>query len=244
MAQVIHLSERGVRVFYGRLYNHDYLWFSSNEISKVSMTQPLLHNYALCYALAQKSYRIYIGSIPKYTENWEEEFSTIPVYATPGRAIQISRTAITFNAVDSLTLTTGDSKRLNTPNLGKRVYIDPVWEPLDLKHPEHGYEFYVFTFNDYQLPSVFRLGKKGASVRVRWSEISNPISIFREQPQHPTHIVNPLDITGRLVSYDPISIPPHLLLRSVVLADDWFIFNSRHVVHVPKLVLKRVGCLI
>lgn len=241
MTQAIRLFERGVRVFAGRLYNHDYLWFSSNEISKVSTTQPFLHNYALCYALSQRSYRICVGSTPKYFEDADNEFGAMPLYATPAHASHVQRTTITFNAVDSLTLTTGDSKQMNTPNLGKRVYLNLLWEPQDVERPQLGYEFYVFTFDSYCLPSALRLGKKGAPVRVRWEELPNAVAVYRDEPTRPTHVVNPLDVNGRLVSYDPISIPPHLLLRTATLERDWFVFSGRHAVNVPKRVLTRAG---
>jgi CRISPR-associated protein Csc1 len=241
MAQAIRLYKHGVHVFAGRLYNHDYLWFSSNEISKVSTTQPFLHNYALCYALSQRSYRVCVGSTPKYAKDAEGEFSAMPLYATPAYAKQVQHTTITFNAVDSLTLTTGDSKQINTPNIGKRVYLNMLWEPQDAKHPKLGYELYVFTFDGYRLPSVFRLGKKGAPVRVWWEELPDAVAVFRNEPTQPTHVVNPLDISGRLVSYEPVSIPPHLLLRAVTLERDWFVFSGRHKVLVPKRVLERVG---
>jgi CRISPR-associated protein Csc1 len=241
MAQAIRLYEHGVRVFAGRLYNHDYLWFSSNEISKVSTTQPFLHNYALCYALSQRSYRICTGSTPKYFENPDGEFGAMPLYATPAHASNVRRTTITFNALDDLTLTTGDSKAMNTPNLGKRVYLDLLWERQDTERPKSGYKFYVFTFDDYRLPSAFRLGKKGAPVRVRWEELPNAVAVLRDSPTQPSHVVNPLDISGHLVSYDPISIPPHLLLRIAMLERDWFVFSGAHVIHVPKRVLDRIG---
>ncbi len=243
MSRVIRLGERGVRVFAGRLYNHDYLWFSSNEISKVSTTQPFLHNYALCYALSQRSYRIYSGSVPKYVEDPEGEFGAMPLYSTPAHADSVQRTTITYNAVDALTLTTGDSKKMNTPNLGKRVYLNLLWEPLNVERPRLGYEFYVFTFDDYRLPSVFRLGKKGASVRVRWGELPDAVAVLSEQPQRPTHVVNPLDISGELITYDPVALPPHLLLRTATLDQDWFVFDGNHRVHVPKRVLERIGGL-
>lgn len=243
MPRVIRLGERGVRVFVGRLYNHDYLWFSSNEISKVSTTQPLLHNYALCYALSQRSYRLYSGSIPKYVEDPEGEFGAMPLYATPAHADSVQRTTITYNAVDALTLTTGDSKKTNTPNLGKRVYLNLLWEPLNAERPRLGYEFYVFTFDGCHLPGVFRLGKKGASVRVRWEELPGAVAVFKEQPQGPTHVVNPLDVSGDLITYDPVALPPHLLLRTATLAQDWFVYHGRHRIHVPKRVLKRIGGL-
>lgn len=241
MSQAIRLHERGVRVFAGRLYNHDYLWFSSNEISKVSTTLPILHNYALCYALSQRSHRICVGSTPKYAEDANGEFDAMPLYATPAFASQVQRTTITFNAVDALTLTTGDSKTMNTPNMGKRVYLNLLWELRDTEKPQLGYEFYVFAFDDYRLPRVFRLGKKGSPVRVRWEELPNAVAVFREQSQRPSHVVNPLDVNGKLISYEPISIPPHLLLRNVTLDQDWFVFSGRHAVQVPKRVLTRIG---
>jgi CRISPR-associated protein Csc1 len=241
VTQAIRLFERGVRVFAGRLYNHDYLWFSSHEISKVSTTQPYLHNYALCYALAQRSHRLCIGSVPKYVEDAEAEFGAMPLYATPAQASSVERTTITFNALDDLTQTTGDSGAMNTPNLGKRVYLNLLWERLDAERPKLGYEFYVFTFDGYALPGAFRLGKKGAPVRVRWEELPRAVALFRKREERPTHIVNPLDINGRVVSYDPIAIPPHLLLRAATIEQDWFIFSGRHAVQAPKRVLARIG---
>jgi len=243
MAQTVRLYERGVRIFAGRLYNHDYLWFSSNEISKLSTTQPFLHNYALCYALSQRSHRICVGSVPKYVNDPDGEFGAMPLYATPAHASNVQRTSITFNAVDSLTLTTGDSKTINTPNLGKRVYLDLLWERLDAERPQLGYEFYVFTFDGYCLPGAFRLGKKGTPVRARWEELPNAVAVFREQPQRPTHVVNPLDVSGQLLSYDPVSIPPHLLLRTATVERDWFVFTGQHAIHVPKRVLTRIGAV-
>jgi len=241
MAQTIRLNDSGVRLFAGRLYNHDYLWFSSNEISKVSTTVPILHNYALCYALAQRSHRIAVGSTPKYAVDAENEFGSMPLYATPAQATNVERTTITFNAVDALTLTTGDSKGMNTPNLGKRVYLNLQWETLDMERPKLGYEFYVFTFDGYRLPTAFRLGKKGAPVRVRWNELLNAVAVFRDQPERPTHVVNPLDVSGNITRYEPVAIPPHLLMRSVTVEHDWCVFNGPHVVHVPRRVLARLN---
>jgi CRISPR-associated protein Csc1 len=243
MANAIRLYERGVRVFAGRLYNHDYLWFSSNEISKVSTTQPILHNYALCYALSQRSYSVCVGSMPKYVSDPDAEFGAMPLYATPADATaeNVKRTTITFNAVDTRTLTTGDSKTLNTPNLGKRIYLNLQWEGGNAERPSKGYTFYVFTFDQYHPPGVARLGKKGCPVRLRWDEISQPLALFREGQQRPSHLINPLDVNGQVVSYDPVMIPPHLLLRTPTLAADWWVFSERHAIQVPKRVLERIG---
>ncbi len=241
LEKVIRLNEFGVRVFSGRLYNHDYLWFSFSEVGRLSTTQPFLHNYALCYALSQRSYRATIGSTPWYAQDPDGEFGVMPVYATPAQAVAVTRTTVTYNAVDTLTMTTGDSKRMNTPNLGKRVYLNPLWEKRDERNPQLGYELYVFAFGDYRLPGVFRLGKKGTPVRAVWEELPAPAAVFRDRVERPSHLVNPLDVTGRFVNYDPISVPPHLLLRAAGIQDDWFVFSGRHAVHVPRRVIARVG---
>jgi hypothetical protein len=59
--------------------------------------------------------------------------------------------------------------------------------------------------------------------------------------QRPTHLVNPLDVNGRVVSYDPVMIPPHLLLRAATLSEDWWVFSEGHAIQVPKHVLARIG---
>jgi CRISPR-associated protein Csc1 len=241
VANTINLRQTGIRLFHGRLYNHDYLWFSSNEISKVATTQPFLHNYALCYALSQRSYRTFVGSVPRYAEDPEGEFGAMPLYATPAKTLNIERTTITFNAVDDRTLTTGDSKSSNTPNLGKRTCLNLLWERLDHPRPNLGYEVYVFTFDGYFLPGAFRLGKKGSPMRARWEELPDPVATFQEDTAQPSHVINPLDVSGQFISYEPVALPPHLLLQSVQLAYDWFVIHGNHRVHVPKRVLVRAG---
>jgi len=241
----IRLADHGVRLFAGRLYNHDYLWFSSTEISKVSTTLPVIHNYALTYALASFSYAAYRGNTPRYFEDLPQ----MPLYTTPAAAENARRTTITYNAVDSLTLRTDVGPGVNTPNLGWRVYLDPMYESVGTPKPAMGYTFYAFLFvkeheamfGASQPQGAFRLGKKGAPVRVRWQEVTNPIAVFREGSTRPGHLVNPLDVAGQVKSFDVIGIPPHLLFRGVEIANDWFIFGGGVPIHLPKTVRERIG---
>lgn len=240
----INLADYDVRVFAGRMYNHDYLWFSSTEISKVSTTLPVIHNYALTYALSAFSYAAYWGNTPRY----KEDLAQMPLYATPATAKIASRTKITYNAVDSLSLRTDVGPSVNTPNLGWRVYLDPVYARRG-RETEKGYTFYAFVFvrahtalfGDSRPQSVFRLGKKGAPVRVWWQEIAKPVAVFREEPTRAVHPINPLDVSGNVRAFDVIGIPPHLLLRSAEIANDWFILGSGAPIHLPKVVRERIG---
>ncbi len=242
----INLAEYGVRVFSGRLYNHDYLWFSSTEISKVSTTLPVIHNYALTYALSAFSYAAYWGNAPRYAE----DLAQMPLYTTPAAAQQnVARTKLTYNAIDSLSLRTDVGPGVNTPNLGWRICLDPLYDAPDKPKPEKGYTFYAFVFaqahqaqfGNARPQSVFRLGKKGAAVRVHWREVDAPRAIFREEVTRPGHLVNPLDVSGEVRAFDAVNIPPHLLLRSVEIVNDWFIFGASAPIHLPKTVLKRIG---
>ncbi len=232
---VIELNQKGIRVFFCKLYNHDYLWFSSSEISKISVTYPVIHNYALSYSLSDHSYGVYLGSTPRY----EEDLARMPLYATPAVAEFCTKTAITYNAMDDRTLRTdtGPPGAL-TPMLGQRVYINPVFQSSELS-VIFGFRFYVFTFNGSVPRGVVRIGKKRIPARVEWEEIKNPRAIFKEDEVQPTHLVNPLDLTGEATRYEIISIPPHLLLRSASVKADWFVFAGRHAIQVPKRVIDR-----
>ena len=236
MPESIRLREYGIRLFACRLYNHDYLWFSSYEISKVSTSWPIIHNYALAYSLGDFSYGISTNAVPRY----QEDLAQIALYATPAVATQWSRTRITYNAVNSRSLRTDDAPRgINSPDLGWRYYIDPVFAIGDGLKASLGFSCYLFTFNGSHPKGVTRLGKKGAAMRIRWEELQDPLATFRNEPVRPSHPLNPLDITGRADVYDPVSIPPHLILRTAAIRDDWFVFAGPHRVHVPRRVLQR-----
>jgi CRISPR-associated protein Csc1 len=239
MSSTIDLSGR-VRVFAGRLYNHDYLWFSSTEISKVSVTLPVLHNYALSYALSHFERGVSIGSTPQYAT----DLAAMPLYVTPAQALSAERTVVTFNAIDSVTLRTDIKPNVNTPDLGKRVYLDPVYEQRSsVQSPAKGYQVYAFSFDQRAPRGVTRLGKKGCPIRIYWTELQRPIARLLNEPQRPSHPLNPLDVSGQLLRYEPIAIPPHLLVREAEIAHDWFITSSGHHIHVPKLVLARLEAL-
>jgi CRISPR-associated protein Csc1 len=225
------LPEVDRRLYAGRLYNHDYLWFSSFEISKTAATAPLIHNYALSYALSGYSYGIYSGNAPRYAEDLDRML----VYATPARSEgTVQRTRFTQNAVNSRTLRTDDApKGINSPALGWRLVLNPVWRDR-VGEVEHGFTFYVFADSAHPPPALVRLGKKGCPIRVEWEEIANAQCVFVESSVTPSHAVNPLDVSGQIVTYEPVSIPPHLVMRRAEIKADWFVISGEHRVQVPR----------
>jgi CRISPR-associated protein Csc1 len=231
MDKPIRLNEIGIRLYAVRLYNHDYLWFSSFEISKTAGTAPAIHNYALSYAISNYSYGIFFTGGPKY----EEDLASMPAFATPARPVgKPASTRFTQNAINSLTLRTDDAPRgINSPALGYRLVLDPVWRVVDGERDPSGFSFYVFAKAGYLLPSVVRLGKKGCPVRMDFNEIKDPIAVRTQTVVQPTHAVNPLDVQGDIKAYQPIPMPPHLILKVADIQNDWFVFSGSHVVHVP-----------
>lgn len=232
MSELLDLNTQGIRLYAGRLYNHDYLWFSSFEISKTAATSPLVHNYALSYAISGYSYGVYVGSTPRY----ENDLASMPAYSTPARPLgPVSRTRLTQNAVNSRSLRTDDAPRgSNSPSLGWRLVLDPLWRNNGVSEPLSGFSFYLFAKSEFRPPAVVRLGKKGCPVRVEWQEIVRPVAKFVEDPVHTSHAVNPLDMQGEVLSYDPVPIPPHLIFRVAEIRNDWFIFSEQHRVHLPR----------
>ena len=227
-----------LRVFRGELYNHDYLWFSSTEISTVSTTLPYLHNYALCYALSQYERGVAFGSTPTY----DADLENMPLYTTPAvSGAFVETTKLRFNAVDAKTLKTDHRLNVNAPKLGQRTYLNPIFAAKSSAKSTVAYLFYLFSYNGDHPRSVMRLGKKGCPVRIEWEEMRRPSAVWSQTPVRPSHPVNPLDVTGTITRFDPVMLPPHLLLRVADIQHDWFIRQGRHNVHVPKRVAARVG---
>ena len=236
MKRTIRLADYGIRIFRATLETHDYLWFSSYDASGFSSTEVALHNYALSYALSRYERGLSFGRAPDY----ETDLAAMPLYTTPADLVRESnpyfgKVVHTWNAVDTLTQRTDDPafKDRNTPMLGKRSAVTPGTR----------FAFYVFTFDGRRPPGAIRLGKKRAPCRVIYVEVSNPVARYDEDVFTVSHLVNPLDVTGKVLAFTIVNIPPFLLLRDARLQGDYVVADRegrrRNVVHIPKRVLAR-----
>jgi CRISPR-associated protein Csc1 len=176
MSDRLDLGAQGIHLYAGHLYNHDYLWFSSLEISKTAATLPLIHNYALSYALSGYSYGVYHGNTPRY----DADLTAMPAYATPARPERsVARTRFTQNAINSRTLRTDDAPRgSNSPALGWRLVLNPVWRGAADPAGQPGFSFYLFARDPFRPPAVVRLGKKGCPIRLQWDEIAPAVAVL------------------------------------------------------------------
>ena len=238
MMEYLDLKEHGIRLYRGNIFNHDFLWFSSSEIAQVSNTWPILHNYALTYALGQFSHGLSFGTTPTY----EEDLPKIPLHATPALNYRAKKCSLTFNAIDDLTQRTDTGGKLNTPSIATRIVIVPEKKSKSNaeKKVEEGYILYCFVWDEYRLPGAFRLGKKGCAMRAFWEEVDAERAVFIEEPVTPAHPVNPLDIAGELVWYEPVLIPPHMVFRRAQIKGDYFVPDKNRMVLLPKRIQERI----
>ncbi len=236
MQPKIRLADHGIRLFYAVLEPHDFLWFSSYDVSTVSSTEVVVHNYALTYALS----RFERGVVTKQAPTYEEDLTQMPFYATPADLLLrdnpfAGKVKQTWNALDTRTQQTQDPdfKKRNTPMLGTRVAIAPMTK----------FFFYVFTLEGQLPPGAIRLGKKRAPCRIHYTEIDKPVARYQDHTFATSHLVNPLDVRGNVEAFNPINIPPHLLLRHARLRDDYVVTRKQdrtyHAIHVPSRVLQR-----
>jgi len=238
MGQPIRLADRGVRLFYGVLEAHDFLWFASYDVSGLSATEAVVHNYALTYALSRFERGIVFEQGPIY----QDDLVQMPLYATPA-ALLVSdnpfagKVMLTWNALDTRTQRTQDPdfNKRNTPMIGRRVVIAPMTR----------FGFYVFALDGNQPPGAMRLGKKRSPCRVHYAEIPDPVARRSSDTFVPSHLVNPIDVSGTVEAFNVVNIPPHLLLRNARLREDYVVKHKEkkhyHVIHVPIRVLNHIG---
>lgn len=255
----VKLSDHGIRLWHGRLENHDFLWFATTDVNATATTWPILHNYALTYAICQFTYAAFLGYAPRYDadlgrrvrqNDWSEEqvdgVERMPAHAVPAVHPRAGRTILTQNAIDDLTVgtaaTVGSSgkavaARGNIPKLGRRVCIAPSVRGS-------GFDLFVFTWEGFRPPGSFRLGKKGCPMRARLDAVDEEKAIAHqvESPFRPCHPVNPRDLLDQrsAISYWPVIMPPNFLYGDVTLRGEWaVVLDGGRFVHMPRRVVAR-----
>jgi CRISPR type I-D-associated protein Csc1 len=242
------LEDSGLSLWRGRFENHDFLWFATTDLNATASTWPILHNYALTYAICQYSHAAYLGFRPSY----DADLDRMKAYALPAQNAPAGRTRFTQNAIDEITQRTdkivGSNGRLrdakfNTPKLGRRVCLTPTMT-IPAGSGSAGFEVHAFCWDNFRPPPVFRLGKKGCPIRVWWDEIQDATAVLDDSAFSPIHPVNPRDLleseADSIVSYYPAFLPPHLLYTRVTLRKEWKIrVAAGRWIHVPARVVRR-----
>lgn len=204
---------------------HDSLYFATREIGRLYETEPILHNYALCYALGlvdsdryattvpeEHSYRYFCPEqVPKY-EVHLTPLNQQGIYVTPARAVRHTAVLNTWKYANNNYHVEMEKTQKNIPSFGRAKEIAP----------ESQFECFILAEKPMSLPKWIRLGKWMSKAEVKSEELSK----LRQGEGEFTvpYPLNPLDVmfTHQVLSYDTVNMPPVSLIRNVRLRGQYY----------------------
>jgi CRISPR-associated protein Csc1 len=210
---------------------HDSLYFATREIGRLYETEPVIHNYALCYALGLVDSEIYSTTVseehsyryfcPEQVPKYEPHLTALNqqgIYVTPGRSISHSSTLNTWKYANNNYHVEMEKTQKNIPSFGRTKEIAP----------ESKFEFFIISEKSLKLAKWIRLGKwmsKAAVEIVEQKEVKRSPSetnfIF-------PYLLNPLDVmfSPQVISYDVVNMPPVSLIQNVKMLGRYYEFDK------------------
>lgn len=212
-------------IYHCQLELHDSLYYATREIGRLYETEPVIHNYALCYALGlvdsdvystrvaeEHSYRYFCPEqVPKYEEHLKP-LNIQGIYITPARSLSHSATLNTWKYANNNYHVEMEKTQKNIPSFGRAKEIAP----------ESRFEFFLVSQKSLTLPRWIRLGKWMSKAAVEVTELSQSKSIEGEYVF--PYLLNPLDVmfSHQVISYDVVNMPPVSLIRNVRLQGQFY----------------------
>ncbi|MEM6838676.1 MAG: type I-D CRISPR-associated protein Cas5/Csc1 [Cyanobacteria bacterium P01_C01_bin.120] len=209
---------------------HDSLYYATREIGRLYETEPVLHNYALCYALGlvdsekyattvseESCYRYFCAEqVPMY-EAHLTPLNQQGIYVTPARAVRHAAVLNTWKYADNRYHVEMQKTQKNIPSFGRAKEIAP----------ESQFEFFVISQQPLTFPRWIRLGKWMSKAEVDVKELPTPKHSLAREFTFP-YLLNPLDVmfTNQVVSYDTINMPPVSLIRNVRMVGEYYTFEG------------------
>jgi CRISPR-associated protein Csc1 len=209
---------------------HDNLYYATREIGRLYETEPVLHNYALCYALGlvdstkyattvpeDSSYRYFCSEqVPMY-EAHLTPLNQQGIYVTPARAVRHAAVLNTWKYADNRYHVEMQKTQKNIPSFGRAKEIAP----------ESQFEFFVISNQPLTFPRWIRLGKWMSKAEVDVKELPAPKRNSTKEFSFP-YPLNPLDVmfTNQVLSYDTINMPPVSLIRNVRMIGEFYLFED------------------
>ncbi|WP_164491617.1 type I-D CRISPR-associated protein Cas5/Csc1 [Staphylospora marina] len=138
----------------------DFLFFSSMEKGKVAETAPLLHNYALAYAMSWAVSPYYHEhQAPEY-ERHLQPLNHEGIYIFPASPVEVTHRLMQYNTTPEPFLMTR-AQSLGYPN----------WGFIKCIRPGSRFETYALSYNPLSFPSRIRLGKWMSQARLEVEEV-------------------------------------------------------------------------
>ena len=217
---------------------HDSLYFATREIGRLYETEPVIHNYALCYALGLVDSAIYATTVaeedsyryfcPEQIPKYEQHLTALNqqgIYVTPARSIFHSSTLNTWKYANNNYHVEMEKTQKNIPGFGRTKEIAP----------ESKFEFFIISEKSLKLAKWIRLGKWMSKAAV---EIMEQKEVKRSQSEADIifpYLLNPLDVmfSHQVISYDVVNMPPVSLIQNVKMLGLYYEFDK----------LKIPGCM-
>jgi len=214
---------------------HDSLYFATREIGRLYETEPVIHNYALCYALGlvdstiyattvaeEHSYRYFCREqVPKYQEHLTP-LNNCGIYVTPAYSLNHTAVLNTWKYANNNYHVEMEKTQKNLPSFGRTKEIAP----------ESQFEFFVISKQKkLTFPRWIRLGKWASKAQVEILETLEVSVSGSEKEFSFPYPLNPLDVifTHQLLSYDTVNMPPVSLIRNVKIRGYCYSFNKLHI---------------
>lgn len=217
---------------------HDSLYFATREIGRLYETEPVIHNYALCYALGLVDSEIYSTTVaeehsyryfcPEQVPKYEQHLTALNqqgIYVTPARSLFHSSTLNTWKYANNNYHVEMEKTQKNIPSFGRTKEIAP----------ESKFEFFIISEKPLKLAKWIRLGKWMSKAAV---EIVEQKEVKRSQSETDVifpYLLNPLDVmfSHQVISYDVVNMPPVSLIQNVKMLGRYYEFDK----------LKIPGCM-
>ncbi|QKQ76338.1 type I-D CRISPR-associated protein Cas5/Csc1 [Nostoc sp. TCL240-02] len=225
-----------VFIYRCKLELHDSLYFATREIGRLYETEPIIHNYALCYALGLVDSQIYSTTVaeeysyryfcPEQVPKYEEHLTPLnqqQIYVTPARSLNHSSILNTWKYANNNYHVEMEKTQKNIPSFGRAKEIAP----------ESEFEFFVIYQKELKLPKWIRLGKWMSKAEVTVKQLPKPK--IAEGIFTCTHPLNPLDVmfTNQVISYDVVNMPPVSLIQNVQMRGQYYQFDGIQSLKIP-----------
>lgn len=213
-----------------KLELHDSLYYATREIGRLYETEPVLHNYALCYALglvdsdrhsttvaAEHAYRYFCPEqVPQYAAHLTP-LNQQGIYVTPAQAVSHATVLNTWKYANNNYHVEMEKTQKNIPSFGRAKEVAP----------ESQFECFILSQQPLELPRWIRLGKWASKAEVCLEELAKP-KLHQASEFTYSYPLNPLDVmfTHQVLSYDTINMPPVSLIRNVRLRGDYYTVDT------------------
>lgn len=225
-------------IYQCRIELHDNLYYATREIGRLYETEPILHNYSLCYALGfvdSEQYQTTVNEEDAYTyfcaeqiPKYKQHLSFLNkqgIYVTPARSINHDSVLNTWKYANNNYHVEMEKTQKNIPSFGRNKEIAPesIFECFIIT--EQSLEKHQDKTNKWQwkIPKFIRLGKWMSKAELTITKLEK----FKRKKSDTftcPYPLNPLDImfTNQLISYDVINMPPVSLIKNVTMRGDYY----------------------